>query len=246
MENDVITKKERREMRRTERRETLANSEKFASYKKAGSWAFAFVLLVTGIYGFTRLAVNSDGGIGQTASIVLSVNENDRQKGAENAKVTIVEYSDFQCPACASYYPVVQNIIQEFPNDVRVVYRHFPLNQHKQAKLAAYAAEAAGKQGKFWEMHDMIFDNQRTWAEQGGAEEIIYGFAKQLDLNMEQFKTDIKSGEIAKKVDKDYASGVSAGVDSTPTFYVNGKKIKNPRGPDEFRTIIQDNLSDNK
>lgn len=240
-----MTKKERREMRRAERRETLDNVEKIFTYKKVALWSGVFIVCALGVAGFVNLASNS-GGLEQAAAVAMSVNKNDWSSGPADAKVTIVEYSDFQCPACASYYPLVKTITGEFPNDVRLIYRHFPLSQHDQARLTAYAAEAAGRQGKFWEMHDMLFDAQSLWAEQDKAEEIVYGLAEKLNLDMDKFKSDIKDKEIIKKVDTDYASGVSAGVDSTPTFYVNGKKIKNPRGLEEFRQIIKDSMSDNK
>lgn len=245
MEDRMITKKERREMKRAERRETLNNMEKVSTYKRIAVWSGAFLALALGIAGFVNLAVNS-GGSEQVAAVVMSVNENDWSRGPADAKVTIVEYSDFQCPACASYHPIVKTIVDEFPKDVRLVYRHFPLSQHAQARLTAYAAEAAGRQGKFWEMHDMLFDTQSLWAESDKAEEIVNSLAEKLNLNMDKFNSDVKDSGIIKKVDKDYASGVSAGVNSTPTFYVNGRKIKNPRGLEEFRKVVTDSLSDNK
>ena len=125
---------------------------------------------------------------------------------------------------------------------VRFAYRHFPLPQHKNAKLAATVAEAAGKQDKFWEMHDLIFQNQSDWSEEKNAAVIFAKYAQDLGLDLAQFQTDIASEEIKAKIENDYKSGVKAGVNSTPTFFLNGKKINNPRNYDEFKNAIEQAL----
>ena len=123
-----------------------------------------------------------------------------------------------------------------------------PLRQiHPNAQLAAQAAEAVGKQEKFWEMHDMIFENQRTWSNQmrGQAEETFVSYASALNIDIEQFKTDMDSEEVKDKVNNDYQSGIRARVNSTPTFFLNGERIQNPRSYEEFRNIINQALGDN-
>ena len=125
---------------------------------------------------------------------------------------------------------------------VRFAYRHFPLPQHKNAKLAATVAEAAGKQDKFWEMHDLIFQNQSDWSEEKNAAVIFAKYAQDLGFDLAQFQTDIASEEIKAKIENDYKSGVKAGVNSTPTFFLNGKKINNPRNYDEFKNAIEQAL----
>ena len=125
---------------------------------------------------------------------------------------------------------------------VRFAYRHFPLPQHKNAKLAATVAEAAGLQGKFWEMHDLIFQNQSDWSEDKNAAILFAKYAQDVGLDLARFQTDVASGDIKAKIENDYKSGVKAGVDSTPSFFLNGKKITNPRNYDEFKNAIEQAL----
>lgn len=164
--------------------------------------------------------------------------ENDHVKGVRDAKTILVEYSDFQCPACAAYQPLVKQLAQDFEGKIAIVYRHFPLLQHKHAKLAAYASEAADKQGKFWEMHDMIFETQKEWSSKSDARDIFIGYADKLGLDRAQFIADIDSKANAEKVDMQYKSGIKAKVTGTPTFYLNGKKLDTPRTYDDFKTAI--------
>lgn len=160
-------------------------------------------------------------------------------KGNTESSVILVEYSDFQCPACGSYFPLVKKLMQEFDDRIKFSYRNFPLRQiHRNAEPAARAAEAAGKQGKFWEMHDLLFENQNEWSESMNAKSKFESYASQLGLNMDQFKTDRDSKEVGEKINKDYQSGVASRVNGTPTFFLNGKKIDNPRSYDQFKTII--------
>ncbi|NUQ57035.1 MAG: DsbA family protein [Candidatus Paceibacter sp.] len=190
-----------------------------------------------------KLASVKPGNNGDNDSnlTVSALSATDQIKGNASSTNVIIEYSDFQCPACASYHPIVKQFVADSGDKVAFVYRHFPLPQHKNAKTSAAAAEAAGKQGKFWEMHDLIFENQKAWENSAKAEEIFTGYARQLGLNVEQFAADYNSEEIKAKVDADYKSGVKAGVNSTPSFFLNGKKITNPRSYDEFKTLLQQN-----
>jgi protein-disulfide isomerase len=174
----------------------------------------------------------------ERALVAEAVSGSDWVSGEKNAKVVMIEYSDFQCPACRAYYPLVQKLEKEFSGKMSFVYRHFPLAQHANARPAAYAAEAAGKQGKFWQMHDLLFENQDEWAGSRNAEEIFAKYAASLGMDVQKFKDDFNSGEVKKKVDSDYQSGIKAGINATPTFFISGKSIRNPGGYDEFRNII--------
>lgn len=140
-------------------------------------------------------------------------------KGPEQAKITLVEFSDYQCPACAQMSQVVDDLVKAYPNDLKVVYRHFPLSFHKYARAAAYAAESAGQQGKYWPMNDLIFANQAKLSET-----IFVELAKELNLNMEQFSKDFASEEIKKKIDRDTEEAYALQIDGTPTFYLNNQK----------------------
>lgn len=207
-------------------------------------WPTAFVAVIVVLVGLLVLVNNNFQGK-PIVDVLLTnpINANDHTEGNDKSSVTLVEYSDFQCPACGAYYPLVKKINDEFKDKIYFAYRHFPLSQHKNAKLAAYVAEAAGKQGKFFDMHNMLFDNQLTWSESNDAQKIFTEYAVKLGLDMEKFNIDIKSKETIQKVDADAISGVNSGVDSTPSFFLNGKKIENPQNYEEFRKIINDAIN---
>lgn len=165
--------------------------------------------------------------------------QGDQTTGDENAKIELIEYSDFQCPACNYYYPYLNQIIEEFSGKIRFAYRHFPLSYHKNAELAARAAEAAGKQGKFWEMYGLIFENQNAWSESETAINNFVAFATSLGLDKNKFNADINSQEIKDKIANDLKSGVDIGVNATPTFILNGQKLDpNNLNPQTLREQI--------
>ncbi len=158
-------------------------------------------------------------------------------KGPSEAKVKLVEFSDFQCPACRAANPLVKQIFEQNKDNLAVVYRHFPLPQHTNAINAAKAAESAGEQGKFWEMGELLFDNQDLWS-QGNPEEKFISYAQQLGLDVEKFKSDYRSNKYDSRIQKDYADGASLGVNSTPSFYFNGVKFKENLSPQIFQSKI--------
>jgi len=207
--------------------------------KKLFIWVALILGLVGATWGMAKLASSPDG---QPAILASAVSDSDWVKGNKGADVVLVEYSDFQCPACANYAPMVNQITEEFGENIAFAYRHFPLPQHQQAELAALASEAAGKQGKFWEMADLIFVDQTKWAGQSNARETFVSYAQLLELDMNRFETDLDSPELKKEVENDYLSGVQSRVDSTPTFFLNGVKIQ-PRSYDEFRELILQELN---
>lgn len=141
-------------------------------------------------------------------------------KGDVNSKVFLVEFSDFQCPACKAAKPAVDAIVAQYKDKIVFGYRHFPLDQHQFAMKAAIAAEAAGEQGKFWEMYDLLFANQEKFSDS-----IFTDLAKELNLDMDKFTKTLENPAIKKKVETDRAYGLQIGVNSTPTFYLNGKKL---------------------
>ena len=194
-------------------------------------------LIIVGFI-FAAIKFSGDSTPSQTLPIDAIVSS-DRIKGNPIAKVILIEYSDFQCPACAVYAPIVKQIAEDFQDKAVFAYRHFPLSQHKNAKLAALVSEAAGQQEKFWEMHDKIFENQKEWAENNApkAEEIFIKYAEELKLDIDKFKNDLKSKELKEKIDNDLNSGIKASVNSTPTFFLNGKKIQ-PGSYEEFKQVI--------
>ena len=173
----------------------------------------------------------------------LPISQNDHITGNASASATLIEYSDFQCPACAGYQPMVNQIKKDLGDNIQIIFRHFPLtNIHPNAHLAAQASEAAANQGKFWQMHDLLFINQDSWSDLEDPEEEFHQYAVDLELNLEQFTTDLTSKETIDQVGSNYQSGLKAGVNSTPSFFINNKKIKNPTSYEAFKQIIEDNL----
>ena len=173
------------------------------------------------------------------ATLNDTVQAEEHSKGNPDAPITLVEYSDFQCPACATTYPLLSQLAKDYPNDVRVVYRHFPLRQaHPQAQLAAQATEAAAMQGKFWEMHDMLFNTQRNWSGNPEAEDFFVQLAESLELDIEKFKEDLNSKEAKNAVNDDYASGARAHIPGTPSIFLNGQLIQNPRNYAGYQALI--------
>lgn len=170
----------------------------------------------------------------------LKVVVSDWQQGSASASATLVEYSDFQCPACKAYAPLVERVVKDNSTTLHFVYRHYPLPQHQHAKLAAQYAEAAGIQGKFFEMHDKLFSGQSDWEKSNKPEDTFIKYAQDLKLDIKKLKTDVTSSEVQKGIDDDIASGTAAGVDATPSFFLNGKKITSPQSLDEFNTLIKE------
>ena len=151
-------------------------------------------------------------------------------KGAKNAKLAVVEFSDFQCPFCSRVNPTMDQIVKEYGDEVAVVFKHLPLRMHSKAPAAHAASEAAHRQGKFWEMHDLIFANQRELTQQKYEE-----YAQQLGLDMDRFRKDAASPEVKKKVDADAAEAARLGVTGTPGFFVNGRFVSGAKPFESFK-----------
>jgi protein-disulfide isomerase/cyclophilin family peptidyl-prolyl cis-trans isomerase len=153
---------------------------------------------------------------------VPPVDEGDWVKGAEDAEITIFEYSDFECPGCAAMAPVLEQFLEEHPN-VRLVYRHFPLSFHEKAMVTAEATEAAGAQGAFWEMHDLIFGRRDEWASltPEEAEEQMVAYAEELDLDIEQFRTALEEDTYVPDIEADLQAARELGLPGTPSFIFN-------------------------
>jgi protein-disulfide isomerase len=146
-------------------------------------------------------------------------------RGGTTAKVTLEEYGDYQCPPCGGLFQELKTIEKEYGNQMRFVFRHFPLQGHRHALTAAFAAEAAGLQGHFWEMHDMIYQNQLSWSPADDARTVFLQYARSLNLDLERFKRDMDSPEVAARVKADYDRGVALGVNGTPAVFINGRQM---------------------
>lgn len=180
---------------------------------------------------------------GETGTLRIPVGEGEWVRGATTSKAVLVEYSDFQCPACAAYEPLLQKLLSEFPNDLTLVYRHFPLiTIHRNADLAAGASEVAGHHGKFWEMHDLLFEKQTEWANSSDAAKLFADYAASIGIVEEDFIGEITSTEVRQKINAAYRGGIQSGVKATPTFFLNGVRIE-PKTEDQFRELIKNAIS---
>jgi protein-disulfide isomerase len=151
-------------------------------------------------------------------SLAIPVGETDHAQGPADAPVTLVEYGDYECPYCGRAYPVVKQLQEKLGPTLRFVFRNFPLNTiHEHAGVAAQAAEAAGGQGKFWEMHDILYEHQQELAEAD-----LNSYALKIGLEIYQFEADLSGERFAKRVRADFRGGVRSGVNGTPTFFING------------------------
>lgn len=199
-------------------------------------------ILVLATAGIIYLGSRSSGTSHFTATMAPAITAADWTQGPKDAKVTLIEYGDFQCPACGAYHPVVKQLLSAYGDKVLFVFRNFPLTQvHENAQIAAQAAEAAGLQGKYWEMHDQLYGTQSTWSS-GSPDTIVKnyfdGYAASLGLNVDKFNQDINSNQVKNKIQADVAGGNAAAIDHTPTFFVNLTQILNPRSYDEFTSVL--------
>jgi protein-disulfide isomerase len=166
-------------------------------------------------------------------SLRVPVSPEDHSVGPENAPITLIEYGDFECPHCARAFEVVHRLRDTLENDLRFVYRHFPVTQiHPHALEAARAAEAAGLQGRFWEMHALIFENQGRLEDRS-----LLAFAATLGLDIPRFIADRGVPKVQRKIERDMESGVRSGVNGTPTFFVNGVRYD---GDWSYRSFLED------
>lgn len=181
-----------------------------------------FIGVIVAVVGFWVLTAPSEEAKGTPTNHVL---------GAGTSGVVLTEYADFQCPACSQYFPVLQQVKERYGDIITFQYRHFPLESlHKNARAAARAAEAASIQGKFWEMHNILFEQQAVWQDTSDPLSTFEGYAKQIGIgDVAKFTTDYRSSSVNAIINADLDEGRALGADATPTFVLNGKKLdENP------------------
>lgn len=211
------------------------------STKKYALIIGGIVLFALMIFGLEKLA-SEEEVVSATATIISP--SDTKIIGAENGAISLIEYSDFQCPACAAYHPIVTKLNEEFPNDLKIAYRYYPLTSiHKNAMISAQAAEAARKQGKFREMHDQLFDHQKEWGESKDAISMIREYANSIGLDMDQFEKDLNSDETKNAIEADKQLGDQARIQGTPTFFLNGKKVEGIQKYEDFKKLIDEAVS---
>jgi protein-disulfide isomerase len=164
--------------------------------------------------------------------------------GPPNAPVRLEEFGDFECPPCGLFHPILKQMEQEFGDKLQVTFRQYPLvPTHPHALAAASAAEAAGMQGKFWEMHGMLFDNQKDWKGAFDVRSVFEGYAAKIGLDVERFKRDVTSDRVEQRIFLDGKRAHSLGVNSTPTVFINGREVSFEQLPAEkLRVVIQNEL----
>ncbi|OHA22710.1 MAG: hypothetical protein A3G52_01790 [Candidatus Taylorbacteria bacterium RIFCSPLOWO2_12_FULL_43_20] len=239
MEDNQNLTAEEREQKRKERAERLEKGMNKETRNRFLLWLSVIILIIAVIVAMVMVV--GKGGSDGDVTIAESVTAKDWVKGNPEATTTLIEYADFECPACAQYHPVIKQLEEEYGDKIRFVYRHFPLQQHINARPSARAAEAAGLQGKFFEMHDLIYTNQKEWAAKPNGKEIFRRYAEELGLNMEKYDNDYESRQIGDKISEDYTSGVKYGVKGTPTFYLNNTKLS-PKSFEDFRRSIAESI----
>ncbi|AUD05567.1 DsbA family protein [Spirosoma pollinicola] len=164
------------------------------------------------------------------------VTEIDHIQGNQQAPIELVEYGDYQCPYCGQAYPIIKQLQQEFGDQLKFVFRNFPLSKrHPQAKMAAIVAEAAFLQGKYWEMHDLLLENQKRLNSRA-----LFSYANELALDIGQFEQALTLTDLAEKVDADFHSGMRSGVKATPTFFINGDKYEGSWAGNGLLDFIKD------
>jgi protein-disulfide isomerase len=242
-ENHKLTKKEKKELRKIEWQEKAKLQERNEKIKKYSIWAGVVTFIVL-VIGALVMLVNTPSKPTIEAANIAPVSEKDITKGKKDAKITLIEYSDFQCPACAAYHPLVTRVMEEYANNMLFVYRMFPLtNIHANAKISGQAAYAANKQGKFFEMGDLLFSNQKDWENEGDPRGIFMDYARKLKLDAKKFQDDMNSNEAKKYVEDAEKQALSEGMNQTPSFIVNGNKISNPGNYEEFKKLLDDELN---
>lgn len=238
-----LTKDERKKLRQEEWQKELDQEHKKKIRNRFLTWGIGAAILVFAVW-FLVVVVNQPAPSSTDATIKLPpITSKDITDGPQNAPLQLVEYADFECPSCKLYYPLVKQLQKDFQGKLLFVYRFFPLsNIHPNAVNAAEAAYAANQQGKFWEMHDKLFDTQDDWATSSTARDIFVTYAQQLGLNVDQFKTDFNASSTEKFIKDAENADLDLGLNGTPTFFLNGKEITLPGSYDAFKQLLTNQL----
>lgn len=225
-------------MNKKEQQREVREQKQAAAERKA--FIMKIVYMGIGALLLAAVLISVFRGVVQAPPSVDEVVANDHVKGNPNAPITIVKYSDFQCPACEVQYQSIKEIWAPVKSSVRFVYRHFPLtNIHPHAMTAAYYSEAAAMQGKFWEMHDLMFENQRRWSAVKEIKPVFDGYVKQLGLDADKFAKDLESDAVKEKVASDSRSAKKAQAASTPSLYLNGELLRDVREAEKLKAVIR-------
>jgi protein-disulfide isomerase len=210
--------------------------------KSKGFLAIIAILIIGTIAAIIFAGGSDDSGSSGGSSSEIAAT--DHVRGAADSPVVLMEYGDFQCPACAGFDTVMEELFATYGDRVSFVYRHFPLTQiHPNAMAAHRAAEAAGRQGKFFEMGHLLYQRQSEWSESNNAASAIEAFAVELGLDIEKYRLDVSDSATLTVINDQRRSGENLDVSATPTFFLNGEKIDNPQSLEEFQKLLDDKLN---
>jgi Protein-disulfide isomerase len=225
-------KAELRKINREEKRKRAERRQRWAS------WGFkaALALLIPLVLFVFWQGWNA----GSAALPPAEVGASDHVKGNADSNITLTIYGDFQCPACKVETQILERAWPRISDKVRVVFRHYPLDIHRHAFLAARYAEAAGRQGKFWELHDVFYANQELWSSAADATPLFDEYARSVGLDLDKLKADLNTSEVRDKVLADQRGGTRAGVRATPSLFLNGRLLaRNPASVTELVDLIE-------
>lgn len=241
---EKLTKKEKKEQRKAEWEEKLQKERRNSLIKKIALWLGGTIVLILGIW--VLLISTTSSPQSETSSFKIPpATTNDIATGPSDAKVAVIEYADFQCPACAAYAPITKQLREKFKGKVNFVSRFFPLPQHKQGMISSQAGYAAHLQGKFWEMEKLLYDNQTVWSQSTDPVKIFNEYALTLNLDLNKFNTDLNAESTKQYIREQANEGAKAGISSTPSFFINGNYVR-AKDYAEFKQLIQNELDKNK
>lgn len=241
-EGEQLTKKEKRALAKEEKKKEIKKSELLDKLKKWGVWAVVAVVI---LYSGYRVVKWVSTPVSQELAEGIVVTQSDWTKGSEDAQLVLVEFADFQCPACSAYSPIISALSDEFGDELLIVYKHLPLvSIHPNAIPASKASEAAGIQEKFWEMHDMLYDRQDDWSGERNPKSKFVSYAEELDLDTVRFEEDYEGSAVEQKIQNDLTLATRLRLNSTPSFILNDQIISNPRSYEDFRMLIRNSLQE--
>lgn len=209
------------------------------------------VLILGGVFLMTRgnsgssvstNKVNASLLIPQNAIETSGIANGNYLAATNSATLTLVEFGDYECPACGEYNPIVKQVLTNYSGKINYVFRNYPLAQHANAQISSDAVEAAGLQGKYWQMHDRAYETQNDWSNLSDPTNVFIGYANDLGLDIAKFSADLSSPTVKDKVQNDLNDGNTIGINETPTFYLNGKKLTLTGSYDQFKSLIDSAL----
>ncbi len=211
------------------------------------------LLIAGGVFLMTRNSgsssqvvekVSSEILVPSSATVTGGMADGKYLAASTSAEVTLVEFGDYECPACVYYHPMIKQLLSEFSGKLNFTFRNYPLDYHTNALVSAYAVEAAGLQDKYWQMHDKVYESTDEWVDIVDARSIFVGYAESLGLDVEKFKIDIDSEVVKQIVQRDTNDGNLVKLNATPTFYLNGIKIERLSGSyEDLRNLINTELN---